>query len=191
MKDDHCNTKLVIPFYNLVSQITSYNVPTFYPIILAFFHSTLKSVEKNKEQIQKKSMHFCIFLGSLISSLGYRTFTGIEGIVPAMKQVIGSQIEEIAEAGNKLDISKNQSSPNALAGWLIDSIQFWLKQYNQKAQLSKDASLKVESALVEALDTSSILASLPNHQQLSQQIQAIQFYLLLLAKTSPGMSLSR
>ena len=73
---------------------------------------------------------------------------------------------------------------------MIKSLQFWLKQCGQKAQLSKLASKKVESALVEALDQSK-LGNSKGENKIKEQIQNIQFYLLLLTKTTPGSSLSR
>lgn len=72
-------------------------------------------------------MHFCLFLGSLISGLGYRTFTGIEGIVATMKLASEKNVQELGESGNKLDNLKNAASSSPLASSLIDSIQFWLK----------------------------------------------------------------
>lgn len=166
VKDDKCNTKLIVPYYNTVSQIAAQDVSTFYPIILKFFASVLKSLDNSKDLIQKKAMHFSLFFGSVVQALGFNTFTGVDGVAETFKSIVEEQME--LEGNNKLEIS-NGAGRNPLAVTLIHSLQFWLKQCGQKAQLSKQASKKVENSLVAALDQS-VIGSGKKNKGIKEQI---------------------
>lgn len=170
VQDEKLNSKTVVPFYKELARLVNFDIETYFPFVMNFFKVLLKSTKAKREVLQKRSMHFNLFLSEIVGNMKSNFFSQFSDLDSALKSA-----HDAIEKRKLQDMLKIKSNFDDI---MVNVLIFWLKNFSSKSKLTKESSRIVENRLNECLLTLE-----------EKEVAELSVTLIKIIKWRPGNSL--
>jgi hypothetical protein len=134
--DDGLNTSLHVPFFDeAVVNVLGRNNEKAITKLFKFFQNAMDSVQKDKNQRQKKAFHLVNFIRAFMVNIDPQVLLAMDISQSLAKQKSG---QESFETASMSDI-------------FVEMLTFWVRQFGNKNQESKRAATELDQALAQKI----------------------------------------